>query len=138
MAVLDRLFKNLEDVTAKLDEVVEKGYDLNYWRDQMAILHGLQIQAQIVLDILQRLLSNMGMSAEGYKDSVRKLREKGIINDEEEKFLNAVVGFTNIIVHEYSEVNLGTVDEILRNREYRKLFRLVLEIKQRTRDYWDP
>lgn len=96
MAVLDRLFKNLEDVTAKLDEVVEKGY----WRDQMAILHGLQIQAQIVLDILQRLLSNMGMSAEGYRDSVRKLREKGIMNDEEEKFLNAVVGFRNIVVHE--------------------------------------
>ncbi|BFI74763.1 DUF86 domain-containing protein [Sulfurisphaera ohwakuensis] len=138
MAVLDRLFKNLEDITTKLDEIVEKGYDLNYWRDQMAILHGLQIQAQIVLGILQRLLSNMGMSAEGYRDSVKKLREKGIINNAEEKLLNAVEGFRNIVVHEYGEVDLETIDEILGNREYRRLFKLVLEIKQRTEDYWDP
>ena len=138
MAVLDRLLKNLEDVTSKLDETVETGYDLNDWRDQMAVLHGLQIQAQIVLDILQRLLSNMGTGAEGYKDAVRKLKEKGIINDDEEKFLNAVVGFRNIVVHEYSEVDLETIDEILRNREYRRLFNLVLEIKQRANNYWDP
>ncbi|BCU69579.1 type VII toxin-antitoxin system HepT family RNase toxin [Stygiolobus caldivivus] len=138
MAVLDRLLKNLEDVTAKLDDIVEEGYNLNDWRDQMAVLHGLQVQAQIVLDILQRLLSNMGISAEEYKDSVKRLREKGLISGDEEKFLNAVVGFRNIVVHEYSEVNLEVIDALLRNREYRRLFNLVIEIKQRAKDHWDP
>ncbi|BBD73383.1 hypothetical protein HS1genome_1772 [Sulfodiicoccus acidiphilus] len=138
MAVLDRLFKNLEDVTSKLDEIVEKGYDLDEWRDQMAILHGLQIQARVVLDTLQRLLSNMGISTEGYRDSVRKLREKGVIGGDEERFLNAVVGFRNIVVHEYGELDLETIEDILRNRGYRRLFALVLEIKQRAREYWDP
>ncbi len=62
MAVLDKLLKALEDVTAKLDEFVEEGYDLNDWRDQMAALHALQVQAQAFPDIAQRLLSNMGVA----------------------------------------------------------------------------
>ena len=43
----------------------------------MAALHALQVQAQIVLDIVQRLLSNIGVVAEDYKDAVRKLKERG-------------------------------------------------------------
>ena len=138
MAVLDRLLKELEEITSRLDEFVEKGYNLDDWRDQMAALHALQVQAQIVLDIVQRLLSNMGITAEGYKDAVRKLREKGLINEEEERFLSAVAGFRNVVVHEYSEVDLGTVEEILKKREYRRLLALVMELRKRAEKYWDP
>ena len=138
MAVLDRLLKELEEITSRLDEFVEKGYNLDDWRDQMAALHALQVQAQIVLDMVQRLLSNMGITAEGYKDAVRKLKERGLVNEEEEKFLSAVVGFRNVVVHEYSEVDLETVEEILKKREYRRLLALVMELRKRAEKYWDP
>ena len=138
MAVLDRLLKELEEITSRLDEFIEKGYNLNDWRDQMAALHALQVQAQIVLDIVQRLLSNMGVTAEGYKDAVRKLKERGLIDGSEERFLSAVVGFRNVIVHEYSEVDLSTVEEILKKREYRRLLTLVMELRKRAEKYWDP
>lgn len=135
--MLDKLLKTLEEITSNLDEFVKNGYDLNNWRDQMAALHALQIQAQIFLDIVQRLLSNMGISTEGYKESIRRLKEKGIINDREEKFLNSVVGFRNIVVHEYSEVNLDIVDEILRNKEYKRILEIALAIKDRAKEFWD-
>ena len=138
MAVLDRLLKELEEITSRLDEFVEKGYNLDDWRDQMAALHALQVQAQIVLDIVQRLLSNMGVTAEGYKDAVRKLKERGLVNEEEERFLSAVAGFRNVVVHEYSEVDLGTVEEILKKREYRRLLALIMELRRRAEKYWDP
>ncbi|QXJ32667.1 hypothetical protein [Saccharolobus shibatae] len=60
MVVLDKLLNTLKEITNNLN-FVKNGYDLDNWKNQMATLHGLQIQAQIFLDIIQRLLPNMGI-----------------------------------------------------------------------------
>lgn len=69
-------------MTRKLDELVDRGYDLNSWRDQLASMHALQVQAFI--DLCQRLLSNMGITVEDYSGIARRLREMGLVMGEEE------------------------------------------------------
>ena len=91
MAVLDSLLENLKDYTQKLDEVAEGGYDLENWLVLYATTHLLQVHAQAFIDIVQTLLANMGQNVDGYRESVRKLRELGLINDEEMRFALALV-----------------------------------------------
>ncbi|QXJ32668.1 hypothetical protein [Saccharolobus shibatae] len=38
-----------------------------------------------------------------------------------------------MVVHDYSEVDLDIVDETLRNREYKKILKIVLTIKDRVK-----
>ena len=137
MAILDKLLQDLKDYSEKLDEVVNRGYDLNDWFAQMAILHLLQVHSQIFIDIVQTLLSNMGYNVNGYRDSIRRLRELNLINDDEMKFLLAVVGFRNIVVHEYAKVNVRVVDKILKGREYRKVLEIALELRGKAGNAWD-
>ncbi|WP_231918339.1 DUF86 domain-containing protein [Saccharolobus solfataricus] len=73
----------------------------------------------------------LGISCKGYKDCVRRLKENELIGEDEEKFLIAVVGFRNIIVHEYSDIDLSIVEEILKERKYRKILQISLKIKQK-------
>ncbi|BCS93471.1 hypothetical protein [Metallosphaera javensis (ex Sakai et al. 2022)] len=75
MAVLDKLLKVLEDITGRPDQFTSGDYDLSDWRDQMVALHSLQLQAQALIHLGSRLLSNMGDSAQGYKNITRKLGE---------------------------------------------------------------
>ncbi|BFH73990.1 DUF86 domain-containing protein [Sulfurisphaera javensis] len=138
MVVLDKLLLIIEDIVQKLDELVNEGYDINDWRDQMAILHALQVEAQAMIDLCERLLSNMGETSEGYKDSIKKLREKGILTSEEEKFLLSVIGFRNIVVHEYAEINFDFVEKILSRKDYKKILEIAMKIKERAKEYWDP
>ncbi len=49
-----------------------------------------------------------------------------------------MAGFRNVVVHEYGDVDLEVVDEVLKNREYRRLLEIALRMKQRAKDYWDP
>ncbi len=71
MAILNKLLSIIEDMTRKLDELVDYGYDLNNWRDQLASIHALQVQAKAFIDLCQRLLSNMGIAVEATQELPR-------------------------------------------------------------------
>jgi uncharacterized protein YutE (UPF0331/DUF86 family) len=135
MAILDKLLENLKDYTSKLDEV--NNVDLDSWFNLFAILHLLQVQAQSFIDLVQTLLSNMGISSQGYRDSIRKLYEKNLITAEERDFLISVVGFRNIIVHEYVTVNPIFVKKTMENKEYRRLLEIAYNLREKAKNYWD-
>ncbi|BDR91819.1 hypothetical protein Vsou_09120 [Vulcanisaeta souniana JCM 11219] len=89
MAILNKLLSIIEDMTRRLDEFVDRGYDLSNWRDQLASIHALQVQAQAFIDLCQRLLSNMGVTAEGYSGIARRLRDMGLVTSEEEALVRS-------------------------------------------------
>jgi len=60
LGVLRRLLETIIDVTQRLDEEVEKGFDLSRRGDQMKFLHALQIQAQALIDLVLRGSSVLG------------------------------------------------------------------------------
>ncbi len=124
MGAVKRLLKVVLDVTRNLDREVDKGYDLAEWGDQMKLLHALQVQAQALIDLVQRAASLLGHAPSTYVDSGRALLREGVLSEDDFRLFRAVVGFRNVIVHGYADVDLELVDSILRGREYRRLLSL--------------
>jgi len=134
VTVLDKLLKLIEEYTSKLDEID----GVNDWITYQATLHMLQVQAQALIDLVRRLLSNMGIATDSYRESVRKLFENKLVTEEEFRFLNSVVSFRNILVHAYATINQEVVRKIIKERSYRKLLEIAINLKKRAEKYWDP
>uniref|UniRef100_A0A7J3X7N6 DUF86 domain-containing protein n=1 Tax=Thermofilum pendens TaxID=2269 RepID=A0A7J3X7N6_THEPE len=122
MGVLERLLKLLLHYTNLLDKLGPQDLEDEY--KYLAALHLLQVQAQALMDIFARAASALGMEVEGYVDAGYKLRAVNIIDSEELAFYIKVVGFRNVVVHEYGEVNSRIVREIIEGRRYRDVARL--------------
>lgn len=140
MGALERLLSTIIEITRNIDDEVEKGYDLSRWGDQMKFLHALQVQAQALLDMVQHAASLLGYAPSTYIEAGRLLLKEKVMSEEEFKFYRAVVGFRNIVVHEYIRVDLNLVEEILKVRRYRKILELAESIvnKLRERGIIDP
>jgi len=119
VGVLSRLESLAAEMTARLDELSKRG--LRGWVEEMAALHALQLQAQALLDMLLRLAAELGYAPESPGEAARVLRAEGLIGDEEYLFIRRLIGFRNIVVHAYADVNMGLVRGILERGEYRKV-----------------
>lgn len=133
MGVIERLIGIIINITKNLDMEVEKGFNLSKWGDQMKFLHALQVQAQALIDLVQRIASLMGYTPSTYIESGKVLLNEGLMNEEDFKLYRAIVGFRNIVVHEYAEVNMSLVENLLRKREYRKILDLAEKIYRKAK-----
>ncbi|MEJ2775386.1 HepT-like ribonuclease domain-containing protein [Sulfolobaceae archaeon RB850M] len=123
MGIIKSLLETLSEYTKKLEELT-----LDDWKSFYAGIYLLQSQAQALIDIVQRGCSELGLKAENYVESGRKLMEEGIINQEEFEFYRRVVSFRNIVVHEYASINLEIVKRIIAGKEFEKVYVLALKI----------
>ncbi|MFP3202575.1 MAG: HepT-like ribonuclease domain-containing protein [Sulfolobus sp.] len=121
MGIIKSLLETLSEYTKKLEELT-----LDDWKSFYAGIYLLQSQA--LIDIVQRGCSELGLKAENYVESGRKLMEEGIINQEEFEFYRRVVSFRNIVVHEYASINLEIVKRIIAGKEFEKVYVLALKI----------
>ena len=81
-----------------------------------AVEHGLQTSIQIVLDIGNHLLVDLGENnVEDYSGVIVRLGTAGILPVEVSKRIRPMAGFRNLLVHEYAEVDLKEVYRILRD-----------------------
>jgi len=81
-----------------------------------AVEHGLQTSIQIVLDIGNHLLVDLGENnVEDYSGVIVRLGTAGILPVEFSKRIRPMAGFRNLLVHEYAEVDLKEVYRILRD-----------------------
>ena len=84
---------------------------------QWMVSHGLQLSIQVVIDIGSHILAALGESQiEDYADIIDKLGEKEIIPQEFSKAIRGMAGLRNILVHEYAELDLKKIYDILQNR----------------------
>ncbi|WP_288006240.1 DUF86 domain-containing protein [Thermofilum sp.] len=126
MGVLKRLLDNLLSYTSLLDGL--KPEDLEDEYKYYAALHLLQTQAQVLMDIFARASSTLGLGVDGYIDAGHKLRAKDIINDKDLGLYRRIVGFWNVVVHEYSDVDSSIVLDIITNKKYREVARLATKV----------
>jgi len=138
--ILERLLERLVELTKRLDEVNEEGYDLEDWRDQMMLLHALQLHSQIVIDIALRAAALLGYTPSSGYMAAKVLREEGVLGEDDARLLRSIIGFRNIVVHEYTGIRLEIVDEILREKRYYLGLRLAEKIIEalRGRGVVDP
>ena len=83
---------------------------------QDIVLHNLQLAIQGCIDIGSHIISDEGWGIVGSLSEIFYiLREKGVINSELAEKMISMTGFRNILIHEYDEVNLDIVHDILQN-----------------------
>ena len=92
-----------------------------------------------MIDMILRLSSLLGHPPSTPLDAARFLREKGLLSDDELVFFRRLLGFRNIVFHEYLSVDLKLVDKILSERRYRRVMLLAEKLYRRAaEDSLDP
>jgi len=126
LGALARLASTVSRMTAKLDDLAAAG--LQGWVEELAALHALQVQARALLDMMLRVAAELGYSPEHPSEAAGILVGEGIISREDYEFVRRVIGFRNIVVHEYASVDMELVRGILEGREYRRVAALAAKI----------
>ncbi len=83
---------------------------------QDIVLHNLQLAIQGCIDIGSHIISDEGWGIAGSLSEIFYiLQEKGVIRGDLTEKMVSVVGFRNILIHEYDEISLNIVHDILQN-----------------------
>jgi uncharacterized protein YutE (UPF0331/DUF86 family) len=129
MGILKELAQDLASYTAELETYSPE--DLRDPKKYFGALYLLQSQSQALIDMALRAAALLGTSPSGYIDAGRKLREKGVLTEEDYRIYADVVRFRNILVHKYMMVKEEVVRQIVERRLYRcvaELARKILEV----------
>lgn len=114
-AIRQRLLK-LEEVISRLEELrrADSRALQHSFRDTWAAERGLQLGAEIILDVGNHILSaHFGVSARDYEDIIAQLGINGVIDSQTRDRLKGLGGFRNILVHGYLQVDPDRITEFL-------------------------
>jgi uncharacterized protein YutE (UPF0331/DUF86 family) len=111
-----------EKVADKLDRLKEyvgylKGYQKYALNDltrdptlRGAVERYLHLSAECVIDIAEIMIAELGLrKPEEYREAIDILGESGILPDEFAYYFAPIAGFRNILVHEYTKIDLAEV-----------------------------
>ena len=91
---------------------------------------GLQIAIQNLLDIGSHILSSLGKNrCETYVDIIDGLATEGVIPTEFSQKIRGMAGLRNILVHDYLEVDIGSLYQILQTQleDFEAYIRVITE-----------
>ena len=100
-----------------------------------AVERYLHLSAECVIDIAEIMISELGFrKPEEYKESIDILGEAGIIPDEFASEFAPVAGFRNILVHEYTKIDLTEVHRHLQKdlEDFEKFSKYIIERLNKT------
>lgn len=107
---IERCINRLNEIKSRKDFTLE-----NYDYQDIVILN-IQRACQQAIDLAMYITSikSLGLPKSS-RESFTILSNKSILTPEVEKKMIKMVGFRNIIIHEYQKVELGVIDYILEN-----------------------
>jgi len=79
------------------------------------VAHGLQLVIQIILDVGNHILADLGIRALDYTEIIDLLGQEKVIPKEFAAKARVMAGFRNVLVYEYSTLDVKKVYEILQN-----------------------
>lgn len=103
---------------------------LHDYNNQDAIILNLQRACEQALKLGMRVLKLKNLSIpSSYKEIFQLLNKEGIIDAELSENLANMVGFRNIAVHDYQELDLNKILEILKTDfiDFQKLIKAILK-----------
>ncbi len=81
---------------------------------QDIVLHNLQLAIQGCIDVGSHVISDEGWGVAGSLNEIFYiLRDKGVIKVDLTKRMVSMVSFRNVLIHEYEDINLDIVYNIL-------------------------
>lgn len=122
MANKSVVYKKISHVRHNLSRLREKnGIRLETLKTDLdaqdIILHNLQLAIQGCIDVGAHILADQGWGVAGsVNETFYILQDMNVIPLELAEKIIAMVGFRNILVHEYETVNLEIVHNIIENR----------------------
>lgn len=116
-----RKISELETTIRQLHKL--KSYSFDEIKDDLeklwAIEHGLQIAIQIIIDIGNHIIAEIGENEiDEYTDIFDKLVKHNIIPSEFAINIKGMIGLRNLLVHRYGEINVEVIYKILQNNLY--------------------
>lgn len=124
--------RSRRDITLK---DLQENYEL-----RSAIERNFQIAIEAAIDIGEMIISQEGSEMpETYREVFLRLGEAGVIPEDFSNRLAQMAGFRNILVHQYSEVDLTKLLEFLKTRlEDLELFSEYIKEYLRSKAVEDP
>lgn len=80
-----------------------------------SVTHGLQLSIQVLLDVGNHLLADLGIKAGDYTEIIEKMGETGILPAEFAGEIRGMAGFRNVLVHGYASLDVERVHQTLQN-----------------------
>jgi uncharacterized protein YutE (UPF0331/DUF86 family) len=114
-----------------LDEYAQE--DTNTWteRDFLAIQRALQIYIESFIGMARYLVQQKyNLSVSQSREALDELKSRGDLTARQHDELLKIVGFRNVLVHDYLEINDGIVQSVITKRHYAIIERLVLQWQQ--------
>lgn len=100
-----------------------------------AVLHTLQIHAQAVIDYLLHTCAITGISSETPIRCIEELKIRGMIRSEDAEFMKRVVRFRNILVHEYTSIDIERVKRAIEAQGYIRALQIINELQKKPYDF---
>ncbi|MGH7266240.1 MAG: type VII toxin-antitoxin system HepT family RNase toxin [Candidatus Rokuibacteriota bacterium] len=116
----DLVLRKLADLDLYLSQVSEyRGITLeDYrgdWKVQRIVERTLQVAIEVCVDIANHVIADRGLRVPAtYADAFDVIGEAGLLPGVERDAMVRMVGFRNVIVHEYARVDAEIVVRILR------------------------
>ncbi|MEL9989957.1 MAG: DUF86 domain-containing protein [Thermoproteus sp.] len=136
----DKLLENIIRYVDSLEGARKRGVNWSDIYDVYSVLHALQIYAQSVIDYLLHTCSILDMSGETPIRCIRNLVGAGLLDADDGEVLRRLVGFRNIVVHEYGEVDVERVRRVVEAGGYVRVAEIIkkLHYELRRRGLLDP
>ena len=113
------ILKKISHIRHNLSRLRGKGsISLDFFKEDLdvqdIVLHNLQLAVQGCIDIGSHIILDEGWGVAGSLNEIFYiLQDKGVITHDLTEKMVSMVGFRNILVHEYEEVDLNIVYDIL-------------------------
>ena len=114
-----RLASELGGVLAEVRQLLQAQHSLSKLEQSGALLHAIQVLTENSIGKAKVILKSQGQTVPvSAYDAFSKLHSLGYINADQLRDWTAAIGMRNRIVHEYLNVSMAVVEEIIVKRQY--------------------
>ena len=133
-AVLINRYESIERCINRINEEYENNPEnLEDYRKMDAIVLNLQRACEMATDVAMYIVSTRKLGIpQTKKEAFEKLNEKGLISNDMCAKMKGMVGFRNIAIHEYKEIDDGILKDVIENHldDIKEFVREMINLKR--------
>jgi len=114
-----------------LDEYSRENTDTWTERDFLAIQRALQVYIESFIGMARYFVQQKyNLSVSQSREALDELKSRGDLTVRQHEELLKIVGFRNVLVHDYLEINDGIVQAVVTKKHYAIMENLILDWQQ--------
>ena len=133
-AVLINKYESIERCINRINEEYENNPEnLTDYRKMDAIVLNLQRACEMATDVAMYIVSTRRLGVpQTKKEAFEKLNENGLISNDMCAKMKGMIGFRNIAIHEYKEIDEGILKDVIENHleEIKEFVREMINLKR--------